>query len=256
MKYLPAICLVSILACCQNDKVVVQENGNIKINHSLTAELKVLHDISSLPSFLDSAFTSQVSSYDTTWNNDDGFSGRYSFIQRNEDSTLVIFDVKGRGVITRIWTPTPTGDTLDFYIDSNIDPSFSIKYSDLFSGKQYPFVAPLCGNQLGGFYCYLPIPFAESCKIVSRGKRLQFHQLQYRLYSDNATVKSFNPALNNEEKEAMGWISALWSKKDRVPRDFYPEELMQSTGTFELRPGDVKQVLNIDRPALFRRLKV
>jgi hypothetical protein len=256
MKYLPAICLVSILACCQNDKVVVQENGNIKINHSLTAELKVLHDISSLPSFLDSAFTSQVSSYDTTWNNDDGFSGRYSFIQRNEDSTLVIFDVKGRGVITRIWTPTPTGDTLDFYIDSNIDPSFSIKYSDLFSGKQYPFVAPLCGNQLGGFYCYLPIPFAESCKIVSRGKRLQFHQLQYRLYSDNATVKSFNPALNNEEREAMGWISALWSKKDRVPRDFYPEELMQSTGTFELRPGDVKQVLNIDRPGRIMGIEV
>ncbi|HEX6890785.1 MAG TPA: hypothetical protein VF141_08830, partial [Chryseolinea sp.] len=220
MNYLPAICLVLILTCCQNDQGVVQENKTIKSNHSLAEELKVFHDISSLPSFFDSTFTSQVSSYDTTWNNDDGFSGRYSFVQRNEDSTLVIFDVKGSGVITRIWTPTPTEDTLDFYIDNDNHPALSIKYSDLFSGKHYPFVAPLCGNQLGGFYCYLPIPFAESCRIVSRGKKLQFHQLQYRLYSDKATVKSFNPALNDEEKEAMERISALWSKKDRVPGDF------------------------------------
>jgi len=248
MKYLPAVCLILILIGCQNHKGDFSEKGNTKLSYSLAEELKVFHDIRSLPSFFDSTFTSQFSSYDTTWNNDDGFSGRYSFIQRNEDSTLVIFDVKGSGVITRIWTPTPTDDTLDFYIDNGNHPPLSIKYSDLFSGKQYPFVAPLCGNQLGGFYCYLPIPFAEGCRIVSRGKKLQFHQIQYRLYPANATVKSFNTELTSDEKEALEKISTLWNKKDRTTRDFYPEELTESTGTFELRPGEVKDVFNIRRP--------
>jgi hypothetical protein len=248
MRYLPIIYLVFLLTGCQKDKNDFPADRKVARSHSLSEELRVFHDISSIPSFLDSTFTSQVSSYDTTWNNDDGFSGRYSFIRRNEDSTLVIFEKKGKGVITRIWTPTPTEDTLDFYIDNDNHPAMSIKYSDLFSGKRYPFVAPLCGNQLGGFYCYLPIPFAESCRIVSRGKKLQFHQLQYRIYSDQATVKSFSPDLTSEEKETLERIQTLWNKKDKSPEDFYSEKLSESAGAFELHPGDVKEVLNIDRP--------
>ena len=57
-----------------------------------------------------------VSSYDRTGGNDDGFSGKYSFI-RKEGDALVIADLKGPGVIYRIWTPTPTDDYLEFYLD-------------------------------------------------------------------------------------------------------------------------------------------
>ncbi len=132
MRYLPIIYLLFLLTACQKDKNDFHADRNVTRSHSLSQELRVFHDIGSIPSYLDSTFTSQVSSYDTTWNNDDGFSGQYSFIRRNEDSTLVIFEKKGRGVITRIWTPTPTEDTLDFYIDNDNHPAMSIKYSDLF----------------------------------------------------------------------------------------------------------------------------
>jgi hypothetical protein len=77
--------------------------------------------------------------------------------------------VQGAGVINRIWTPTPSEDTLDFYIDDG-QPSFSIKYLDFISGKKFPFISPLCGNQLGGYYSYLPIPFSKHCKIVYQRK--------------------------------------------------------------------------------------
>jgi hypothetical protein len=149
-------------------------------------------------------------------------------------------------VIARIWTPTPTEDTLDFYIDNENRPTFSIKYADLFSSKHYPFVAPLCGNQLGGFYCYLPIPFSQSCRIEARGKKLQFHQIQYRLYNDKTPVESFNPQLTTEEKEALKKITDLWNKKDRSPSDFYAEKLTEKSSTLELRPGEVKEVFSID----------
>src|SRR5580698_5013873 len=78
-------------------------------------ELKRLYDIGQLPEYINDTHEWEKSSYDTTGGNDDGFSGRYSFVRKNPDGTLVIFEAKGKGVINRIWTPTPTDDTLDFY---------------------------------------------------------------------------------------------------------------------------------------------
>ena len=144
---------------------------------STADELNEFIDFSRLPLYRNGTSLGQVSTYDREGKNDDGFSGKYSFIRRNADSSLVMFEAKGPGVINRIWTPTPTEDTLDIYVDDSV---FSIKYSDLFSGKVNPFTAPLCGNALGGFYCYYPVLFQDSCRIISRGKKLQFHQLQWR----------------------------------------------------------------------------
>ena len=155
-------------------------------------ELNPFRNISLLPQYRDGSTLHQVSSYDTLGGNDDGFSGKYSFIRRNADSSIVIFEAKGPGVINRIWTPTPTDDTLDFYLD---DTAFSIKYNDLFSGKVKPFVAPLCGSELGGNYCYYPLLFQDSCRIVCRAKKLQFHQIQWRSYSPGTqVVRSFPDA--------------------------------------------------------------
>jgi hypothetical protein len=226
--------------------------GNLKQNpviqkitqkeHSLGQELRAFYDISSLPEYLENTICGQVSSWDTTGGNDDGFSGKYSFIKRNSDSSLVIFDMKGSGVINRIWTPTPTTDTLDFYIDNVNHPCFSVSYVDLFSGKRYPFVAPLCGNQLGGYYCYLPIPFEKSCMIVTRGKKEQFHQIQYRMYEKKSTVRSFNPDLNEEEKKALEKIAHLYKKENRTLTDFYNNKFQESFKEVLIKPGDTISV--------------
>ncbi len=155
----------------------------------------------------------QTSSYDRTGWNDDGFSGRFSFVRRNPDSSLVLFDEQGPGVINRIWTPTPTEDNLDFYIDDTTRPAFTIKYLDLFSGKVFPFVAPLCNNQLGGYYCYLPIPFQKRCMIVLRGKHNQFYQIGFRSYPKGTRVKNFDINFSTEEKAALQQLQSLWNKK-------------------------------------------
>ena len=169
-------------------------------------------DLSSLPKYESKSYSAEISTYDRTGLNNDGFSGTYSFIRRNPDSSLVIFDVKGSGLINRIWTPTPTNDSLDFYIDDTLSPAFTICYRDLFSGKVYPFVAPLCANQLGGYYCYLPIPFNVSCKIVFRGKLTRFHQIGYRLYPESGAIRKFAVPLNKNERDALSKVKAIWSK--------------------------------------------
>ena len=214
--------------------------------HSLTGELRSFYDPSSLPAFLRGK-VAQISSYDTTGGNDDGFNGRFSFLKKNPDGSLLLADLHGPGVINRIWTPTPTTDTLDFFIDNNEKPAFSISFIDLFSGKQYPFIAPLCGNQLGGYYCYFPILFQTSCRIIDRGKKIQFHQIQYRLFPSHVKVKGFNLDLNAEEKADISKIAVLWNKPDKMLEDFLQDASTRvSANSFEftLKPGETKRIFD------------
>ncbi len=93
-----------------------------------------------LPQLKESVYVGSISSYDRTGGNDDGFSGKYSFVAQEGDG-LVIADLKGPGVIYRIWTPTPTDDLLEFYFDGEKTPRIQIKFRDIFTGTQAPFVS-------------------------------------------------------------------------------------------------------------------
>ncbi len=215
---------------------------------TLQTALNELLDAAALPSYLDNTICAQVSSYDPTGGNDDGFSGRYSFLRRNADSTLVIFDAQGPGVINRIWTPTPSDDSLDFYIDDLSRPAFTICYRDLFSGKVFPFIHPLCGNQLGGFYCYLPIPFQENCRIVFKGKRTQFHQIQYRRYPAGTTVEKFDLKLTADEKHVLQKIQSAWTKTSWSAADLYPSQpALTATRNFQIRSGETYTVFKLKK---------
>jgi hypothetical protein len=212
-------------------------------------ELKQFYNINELPAYRSNTYSAQVSSYDTTGGNNDGFGGQYSFIKRNADSSLVIFDVKGTGVVNRIWTPTPTHDTLDFYIDDAKQPTLSINYMDLFSGKVYPFVQPLCGNQLGGYYCYYPILFQKHCVIVSRGKKMMFHQIGYRLYNKGTTVQPFTTNINGDVKNALASINNLWNNNEvnKANAIALSNADTKTTDTsFSIEPGDTKQAFTLN----------
>ncbi len=212
-------------------------------------ELQRFYNIHDLPSYRSNTYSAEVSSYDTTGGNNDGFGGEYSFIRRNADSSLVIFDVKGTGVVNRIWTPTPSSDTLDFYIDDAKQPTLSINYRDLFSGKVFPFVQPLCGNQLGGYYCYYPILFQKHCVIISRGKKEMFHQIGYRLYNRGTTVEPFTTNISSEVRNALTSISNLWngnevSKVKAIA--FNNAETKTIDTSFSIKPGDTKHVFTLN----------
>jgi len=246
IKYLVVVFIVSLYMIFIAH---AQHSDNLKPNKQVTLwdELSALYNISGLPVYRPNTFSAQVSTYDTLGGNEDGFNGQYSFIRRNADSTLVIFDMKGNGVINRIWTPTPTDDSLDFYIDDIIKPALTIKYRDLFSGKIFPFVSPLCGSQLGGNFCYFPILFQQRCMIVARAKKMQFHQIQYRLFEKNTKVKSFSTSLADGEKNALNRISELWNKENRTIKDFLSEASLLKTDSvsFELKPGDTRNIFSL-----------
>ena len=212
-------------------------------------ELKNFYNIGELPSYRSNTYSAQVSTYDTTGGNNDGFGGQYSFIRRNTDSSLVIFDIQGAGVINRIWTPTPTKDTLDFYIDDAKQPALSINYMDIFSGKVFPFIQPLCGNQLGGYYCYYPILFQKHCVIISRGKKMMFHQIGYRLYNKETLVQPFTTNIGNDVKNALASISSLWNNNEvnKAKAIVLNNENTKTIDTsFSIKPGDTKQTFTLN----------
>ncbi len=164
------------------------------------------HRLNLLPQLKSSVHVGSISSHDRTGGNDDGFSGKYSFVAK-EDDALVIADLEGPGVIYRIWTPTPTDDMVEFYFDGETEPRIRVKFRDLFSGKEAPFPAPLVGYGAGGFYNYVPLPFRKSCKILVRAERVQFYQINYARYPKDAALETWQASpcdeyLQHQQKAA------------------------------------------------------
>lgn len=235
-----------ILCCCLYASVFMFKQANAQIATpsktgyiSLQQQLSALYDVSQLPRY-STAVAGQASTYDRQGGNDDGFNGTYSFIRRNADSSLVVFEAAGNGVITRIATPTPSDDTLDIYIGDTTRPLLSLPFSALFSGSFFPFVKPLCGNQLGGYYCYYPIMFNNGCKIVCRAKTMQFYQIQYQLYPKQTTVQNFSTALNTTEKQALSKVAEVWGGKNILNSPAANQ--LHKTSVENIGPGETKTI--------------
>jgi hypothetical protein len=157
------------------------------------SELTNLYSIDQLPRFRPFTKVGSFSSYDRSGGNDDGFSGKYSYL-RKVDGALVIAEIEGPGVITRIHTPTPTDDPVEFVFDGESTPRLVLPLRDLFSGKHSPFTAPLTGHAVGGYYSYVPLQFKKSIQIRVRAPKMQFYQINYALYPRDANVLTYDPS--------------------------------------------------------------
>src|SRR5215472_9095188 len=152
-----------------------------------------LYRLDLLPKLKQSVKVGMVSSYDRTGGNDDGFSGKYSFI-RKEPEGLVIADLEGPGIIYRIHTPTPSDDIIEFYFDGESTPRIHMKFAEMFDGIHAPFLSPLVGNGVGGHYSYAPLAYQRSCKVVIKAEKFHFYQINYAQYPKGFKIPTYqNP---------------------------------------------------------------
>jgi hypothetical protein len=200
----------------------------------MVAELRELWRVDRLPSYRSGSRVAQISSYDTTGGNDDGFAGTYSYVRR-EGEALVVADLTGPGVVNRIWTPTPTDRMVAFYFDGEATPRLRLRFSDIFSGEVEPFVHPVVGNEVGGYYSYLPIPYARSLKIVYEGDDIRFHQIQYRTYPAGTRVAAFRTPLEPDAAAELARVVEVWSSLGRRPWGAGAVSITETTFTVE--PG-------------------
>ncbi len=141
-----------------------------------------------------------------------------SYFVRTEEKDgrkeYVLMDVDGPGAVVRMWATWhgPGGKDfsdgiLRFYLDNNPDPviegpiSKIIDGGALVTGPLSEGVSPETPYGQRGHNLYLPIPYAQHCKVTyetavlvdegaHNGEAL-YYQINYRTYSDTTQVESF-----------------------------------------------------------------
>jgi hypothetical protein len=160
------------------------------------------------------------SSYDTTGGNDDGFSGKYSVL-RDENGASVLAEMKGPGCIQRMHFPHSEygvpgllgrkGEHVRIYLDGAEKPALDVPLEDIFYGKVDGFPKPISDTAIGGFYCYVPIPYKESCKVVVASKAVRFVQIVYRTFPSDRGIATFQNPPTASQRAALTKAVKAWT---------------------------------------------
>ena len=152
------------------------------------------------------------SSYDRTGGNDDGFSGKYSKL-REENGNSVLAEMDGPGCIQRMFFTHSEygmpgllgrkGEHIRIYLDGEKKPALDVPLEDIFYGKLEGFPKPLADVALGGFYCYVPIPYKKSCKVVVDGTGVKFYQIVYRTFPTDKGIVTFRYPPSEPQRKAL-----------------------------------------------------
>jgi hypothetical protein len=117
---------------------------------------------------------------------------------KNGSTEWVVMEHEGPGAITKMWAPyfhwggldDLEGPIINIYIDGAEKPAISENYFKLITGRgSVP--PPFAVKTARAGDCYLPIPFAKSCK-VTFNKKSFYHLINYRGYPKGTAVRAFS----------------------------------------------------------------
>lgn len=193
------------------------------------------------------------SSYDRTGGNDDGFSGAYSYLYRDEKG-YVIFDRQGPGCVYQMWFTSMLMSfglpyDLSFYPDGASPAVLTIPSGTGFSGETPGLPFPLVGSftrSSGGLFSYLPICFQERL-VIAASTLPTFYQVIAHLYPPGTEV----PVFNGEEK-----VQEAAENLGRVGSDFLPEEKKEiEKSQVTVSVGEKKQLFELTGHGIIYGLK-
>jgi hypothetical protein len=204
----------------------------------------------------------QASSYDRRSDpgpNSDPFAngdaGQFIRIESvNGRKEYVMADLKGPGVVDRLWSANPTG-RLRFYFDGESTPRFQADMAELLTGKIVPFTAPFGYDASRGENLYFPFPYAKSLKITVDDSAQQkptslYYHVGYRTYTPDAPVATFDQASLNA---AMPEIERVRKLVDH-PRPPAGSHIGPIAST--IPSGKTVRVLNLARHGVVREFDV
>jgi hypothetical protein len=125
---------------------------------------------------------------------DEAWLANRDFAQLTPGEPLVLLDVDGPGVITRLWSANPSG-VLRVYVDGAPRPVIEAPMAELLRGNIPPLQAPFAASAAAGSNLYAPISFQAHCTItVTSDAHKLFYQINYRRYARGVTVEPFSLA--------------------------------------------------------------
>ncbi len=131
-----------------------------------------------------------------------------------DDAQAEVVNLSGPGCITRIWMTSVPADEWQFFFDGERSPRLTLSTEGLF-GKHPPFSPPLSDRESGGYYCYVPIPFEKSIRIVAvvprlrEGSRSYLH-VNYETFPKKTAVRSFPARLSEDEQQLAEDVRSAW----------------------------------------------
>jgi len=220
--------------------------------------IEQLYRLDLLPKLKPFAGIGCFSSYDPTGGNDDGFSGKHSFI-RKEGNDFVIAEMEGPGVITRFHMSQPTSGIIKFYFDGEESPRLKMTLDEMFSGTRAPFLRPLIGTEAGGRYSYVPLPFQKSCKIAIETNIVHFFQINCAKYPKDAVVATYQDRLSQVTAGYLNEVRELFrSAGSDISSHLVPEgtQIEKKTSRETLAPGKSVTLFKSDEPGRIVGLKL
>jgi hypothetical protein len=231
-----------------------------------TAAIEELYRLELLPALHAGETCKMFSSYDRTGGNDDGFAGTYSKL-RVEDGNSVLAEMDGPGCIQRIWFTHSEGvsgllnrknEHIRIYLDGEKTPALDVPLEDIFSGKLEGFPKPLVGESQGGFYCYVPIPYKKSCKVMVDGTGVRFYQIGYRTFASDRGLDNYRYPPTAAQKESLAAAAKAWSNCGDLRtlgiRD--ARDAAKSEKPFSLKAGETMEFALPEGPNMVRAVAV
>ncbi|MBN1360284.1 MAG: DUF2961 domain-containing protein [Sedimentisphaerales bacterium] len=164
-------------------------------------------------------------------------------IIRREGNEQVLAEMKGPGVIWRIWSALPREGHVKIYLDGAAEPAVDLPFIGYFNRENEPFTYPALVHQVArGQNCYVPIPYQKSCKVTAEGDWGAYYHFTYTTYPEGTVVPTFKRRLSTAETEALSRANNYLSQVVSVYRLRRDEVWTQQRVT--VAPGQTETVLN------------
>jgi len=199
-----------------------------------------LTDLDRLPAIEPGVYCRQFSSYDRASRYDaasdsyinwdaNGDAGQYLRVE-TATGEGVMAEMDGPGCIFRIWSANPQG-VIRFYLDGDTSPTYEWDFRALCAGEIDPFIKPLVWKRDPAIEvntasnCYVPIPFAKSCKVTGlakddQGKPVpprQYYIIDYRVFPKDWKVNTFHLPLTGPQRQALERTAKAWANCGSLP---------------------------------------
>lgn len=252
---------------------------------SISSLLKEMVDRDAIARFPDPAYVcKQFSSYDrsstdpedpSTWFANADRSHFVAIEEKPERTEYVMMDVEGPGAVVRIWATWhgPGGGefsdgTVRVYLDGEEEPAIEGPFTEFIDGGMLAdaplsqSVSPETPYANRGHNLYLPIPYAEHCKITystdveidrgaKRGEAL-YYQINYRTYQSGTEVETFTMERLADAKSRLDTTQQILKEGQRTT----DEELEKKTWEGSINSGEEVTSFEAEGPGAVRRLSL
>ena len=197
----------------------------------------------------------EISSYDRTGGNNDGFLGTYSCLSVGPQGCVVARH-DGPGEVDSIWLTRDGGNvaaTGNIRIELDGRTVLDAPLQSVVDGHLgAPFVYPLvanAGESSGGVYIKVPMPFRSQMQITT-ARNPRFYHVFYRTFGTPRGVNAFNPA--DLASDVIGKLRAAGSADPKPPLP----GMRETDAAFRLAPGQTTSFASVPGPGEITELRI